>query len=628
MKKLSLLFTGDVMAHDNQIAAAFNSEIQTYDFSGNFKSIEHYIRDVDIAVCNLETTIAGGEPTGYPRFNSPEELVDAIKDAGFSCVAAANNHTYDSKTDGIIKTREAVEKRSLSIVGIRKNPDEKAYAVIDVKGVKVAFFNYTYETPRIKGLRSLNNRPIPADTGLLLNSLSFESIEADMALLEEEINCAREDGAQVIIFYHHWGNEYERHSNVFQKYVAWKTAQLGADAVIGSHAHVPQEISEIIVTKNGKEKKVPVFYGLGNYIWGAPPFRQRETVLHNMLALVDIEFDEETQEVKASSSYVPMYIANKNNVFYTIDLQNYPEEDYEKFRETFKEDPVEVLAEIKKTAENEIHPAKVIMHFDNIFCLKKGERVSFTDFLPKNDYEHFLSEDAIVASVTQNGYIIGNSEGYVGITAVGADGTETVFLAHVSGKEKSTFPVLINKYNGVRDLYNPPENLKSDKTGLPEGTKICAPVFEAYNAMLVNARLQGIYLNFVSGFRAKRDQVLRSNKYAKLNGDEAAKRRYMKFGYSEHHLGHAIDVNNGEFASKKTDRIEALNWVRKNCWKFGFVPRKFTADISKVVYIHLRYLEDKELARYLTCNNVTLEQYLTDYEYHSQRLAEEKNDKN
>ena len=104
MKQLSFLFTGDVMAHANQLKAAQNEEtgtndfsgdfrnilkyicikavrnkkIGTYDFSGNFRNILKYIRNVDVAVCNLETTLAGGEPTSFPRFNTPVELADAI----------------------------------------------------------------------------------------------------------------------------------------------------------------------------------------------------------------------------------------------------------------------------------------------------------------------------------------------------------------------------------------------------------------------------------------------------------------------------------------------------------------------------------------------------------------------
>lgn len=73
-------------------------------------------------------------------------------------------------------------------------------------------------------------------------------------------------GAQVVLVFYHWGNEYERHSNVLQKYIAWKTAHMGADAIIGSHSHVMQELGCIEVANKKDSKRVPVFYGLGNYI--------------------------------------------------------------------------------------------------------------------------------------------------------------------------------------------------------------------------------------------------------------------------------------------------------------------------------------------------------------------------
>ena len=69
---------------------------------------------------------------------------------------------------------------------------------------------------------------------------------------------------------------------------------MGADAIIGSHAHVIQEEDSIEVEYDGKLKTVPVFYGMGNYCWGGRmPRTGRETVHNGIIAFLDIAYDKE-----------------------------------------------------------------------------------------------------------------------------------------------------------------------------------------------------------------------------------------------------------------------------------------------------------------------------------------------
>lgn len=622
MKRVSLLFAGDVMAHDNQLKAAYDSATAKYQFDGYFRSIEKRIKCADIAVCNLETTIAGGVPTGYPRFNTPEELADAIAQAGFGCVAAANNHSLDSDLEGIIKTRKALEKRKLQVIGIRKAPREKAYTLMHAQGVRIALLNYTYETAGKNGKRSLNNRPFDDHAAALLNSFGYETIEADLDRIAHEVASARKDGAQVVIMYYHWGNEYERYSNVFQRYVAWRTACMGVDAIIGSHAHVMQELSEIQVPARGGYKKVPVFYGLGNYIWGAPPMMGRDTVLNNILALLDIQYHPFIGKVKVTPSYIPMFIAQEDNRFSTVDLDSIAPDEYESFQAAYGYSVEELRTQIRDTVENRIHPAPAEFFFKTIFRMKTGERRSLLDgFLPSRKYVRFRSEDAIIASVTKNGYVIGNSAGYVGITAVAQDGTETLCMVHVSAGQESTFPILVNADNSVRDIYQPPRRLAGEKHGLPEGISLCENAALAWKAMEAAALSEGVALNAVSAFRTKKAQLQRRNKFTAVYGEAATNRRYQPIGCSEHHLGVALDINGGVHNGKETPKATAINWVQRNCHKFGFVARKIHSTMENIVYIHVRYLDDRDLVHYLTENKLTLEEYLTDYDRHRERLA-------
>ena len=586
----------------------------TYDFSNYFRGILPHIQQADIAVCNLETTVAGGEPSGYPKFNTPDSIADAIAQAGFSCVAAANNHSFDSGTSGIIRTRKMLERRHLAVVGTRKNPSEKAYQIFSVQDVKVALLNFTYETAGRDGQRTLNNRLMDPEANALLNSFCFETLEEDLEAVRQEILSARSDGAQIVLIYYHWGNEYERHSNVLQKYIAWRTAHMGVDAIIGSHAHVLQELGHITVTWDGKERNIPVFYGLGNYIWGAGPRYDRETVLNTILAKLDIAYDEQTGDAEVIPSYVPLYIGQKDCQFETIDLQALSAPEQEAFKERFGVETSVLTEQIRQTLENQTHPQPVHLHFDHILTIPEGSRMAIPEgYLPTRQYKSYHSEDAAVVSVLQNGFLIGNTPGYTGIIAVDTNDEETVFLVRVVPGKPGKFPILVNEFNKIRDIYIPPDRVSGEEYNLPEGRRLCEPAAQAWNAMLLDARKDGVHLRIVHGFRSKRDQLALTYRYVQLFGQAAARQRYHLSGSTEHHLGTALDVMQGKFGDIETTKDDAFRWMMENAWRYGFLVRNPREKISYSIYLHMRYYPDLELVRKLHEQDLTLEQYLTCY---------------
>lgn len=84
-----------------------------------------------------------------------------------------------------------------------------------------------------------------------------------MLKVEQSIKDARADGAEIIVCYFHWGEEYQRSPNEYQQYIAQNTAAYGADIIFASHPHVIQGI-EIIIDDTGRQ--TPVFYSMGNFI--------------------------------------------------------------------------------------------------------------------------------------------------------------------------------------------------------------------------------------------------------------------------------------------------------------------------------------------------------------------------
>ena len=103
---ITLASVGDIMAHMPQVNAAFDWQRGEYDFMPSFAPVRPLLADVDIAVANLETTLAGSDQgySGYPRFNSPAALAAALKWAGFHLVSTANNHALDRGEKGVLHT--------------------------------------------------------------------------------------------------------------------------------------------------------------------------------------------------------------------------------------------------------------------------------------------------------------------------------------------------------------------------------------------------------------------------------------------------------------------------------------------------------------------------------------------
>lgn len=136
---------------------------------------------------------------------------------------------------------------------------------------------------------------------------------------------------------------------------------------------------------------------------------------------------------------------------------------------------------------------------------------------------------------------------------------------------------------------------------------------ETYNAFMElkqAAYLDGIEINFMSGFRSYEEQIEVYKGWNEVYSDGQADRVSARPGHSEHQLGLAIDVNSIEFTFADTKEGK---WLAENCYKYGFIIRykEGTEHITGYMYEpwHIRYL-GKELAEEVHFSGLTLEEYL------------------
>ena len=272
---VTVINTGDIMVHSTQLTGAKTAS--GYDFSDFFKYIKKPVTEADFAISNLEVTFGGEESgaySGYPAFNTPDSLADTIKDAGFDLLLTTNNHCYDTGLSGLKRTLSVLKERGLSYVGTKQTATESDYIIKNVSGVKLGLTAYTYENKNeTPGRKSINGNIISTDANDLLNSFNYDKLDEFYSRAQKNINDMKKDGADIIVFYMHWGEEYQLKENIYQDNIAQQLCNLGVDIIIGSHPHVIQPMS--LLTASGGDHKTICAYSMGNAI-----SNQRQEIMH------------------------------------------------------------------------------------------------------------------------------------------------------------------------------------------------------------------------------------------------------------------------------------------------------------------------------------------------------------
>ncbi len=264
--RVTIRSVGDVLIHIPVYQNAKQSD-GTYDFSHIFTYSEDIIGSCDYFVANFETTLGGTNGrnySGFPRFNSPDSIIDALKGAGVDCLLTANNHSYDTNGSGVLRTIEKIEEANLDYTGSRKSTDDVQYLVKKIGGIKFGIVCYTYETPTAEGRKALNGLLVDTATAPLINSFNPNKPDGFYEELAGNISKMKKKGADIIAVYIHWGEEYQLTQNAKQKEIAQKLCDLGVDVIIGGHPHVVQPM-DLLTSTDGKHKTVCV-YSLGNFV--------------------------------------------------------------------------------------------------------------------------------------------------------------------------------------------------------------------------------------------------------------------------------------------------------------------------------------------------------------------------
>lgn len=264
----TLSATGDILMHKPVINTGTVTDGE-YDFASIFTYFSDYVTAADYAVANLETTLAatnnGYAYSGYPRFNCPDGIVTSAKNAGFDMLLTANNHSYDTRGIGLRRTQQVIAERGLVNLGSKLEADDPNYLVVTVNGINLGLCCYTYEDNAAADQKAPNGITMSSADAPLLNTFDYTNLSAFYEEMQENIALMEEAGADAVVLFIHWGNEYKIQQNDTQSAMAQELCNLGVDVIIGGHPHVVQPVELLTSTTDAAHKTV-CLYSMGNAV--------------------------------------------------------------------------------------------------------------------------------------------------------------------------------------------------------------------------------------------------------------------------------------------------------------------------------------------------------------------------
>lgn len=306
---VKLAAVGDIIAHDTILELA--STGNGYDFSSLFDPLRADITRMDLAIANVETPLGGGPFTGYPSFNTPDEMGLAVIGAGFNVALQASNHSMDAGTGGI---RHAIDfwkqhTDEILMTGMHASQEEAdAIPITTVKGIRFAVLNYTY---------GLNGYEIPGDESYLITLMNDGTKE----YIADQVRRAQEQ-ADFVIVCPHWGEENQvGEPTDFQREWADLFTESGADLILGTHPHVIENI-EWITSANGNHALC--YYSLGNFVSN----QQYTDLVLGGMAYVEIEKTADGAQIKEDSAKVVPVVTHNDKTGSPVVIQTYYLADY------------------------------------------------------------------------------------------------------------------------------------------------------------------------------------------------------------------------------------------------------------------------------------------------------------
>jgi D-alanyl-D-alanine carboxypeptidase len=171
---------------------------------------------------------------------------------------------------------------------------------------------------------------------------------------------------------------------------------------------------------------------------------------------------------------------------------------------------------------------------------------------------------------------------------------------------------LLDTIYHLGSTYAPSDLVDSSSAGLNGGYLVRALVVADLAAMAADARVAGVPIALVSGYRSHAQQAETFAYWVSRGGYEQALQTSARAGHSEHQLGTTIDVTSEggaapwEYADWATTPAGA--WMAANAWRYGFVLSYPAGAFDRTCYDyepwHFRYV-GRDLAERIAASSRT-----------------------
>ena len=291
---IHLAAAGDLVVTDKTVEAG--KILGGYDYTDVFMDVAPVLSEADLTLLNFEGNLLGA-PYGTDSTSAPEELVQALKNAGVDLVQMANSTTISDGIAGLKTSLEALRRNGLEPMGAFADSQEyekyKGYTIVDVQGIRIAFVAFT------KGMGGLS---LPAGSencvNLLYTDYATTYQEIDKEGIARVLDNVSKEKPDLTIALVHWGSEYKDMVTDAQKKIAKLMQENGADVVLGTHPHMVREIEYDETT--GKL----VAYSLGDFYSDA----ERAGTDYSIILDLEITRENASGDTRVSAfSYTPIY---------------------------------------------------------------------------------------------------------------------------------------------------------------------------------------------------------------------------------------------------------------------------------------------------------------------------------
>ena len=284
----------DKVVWSGQISGDFN-------YTNAFMDVAPILSEADLALLNFEGNVCGA-PYGTETGSAPQQLLEALKNAGVDVLQVANSCSIKNGLMGLTATLSSIRAAGLEPIGAFSSADEfrktKGYTICQVGDVKIALVAFT------KGVGSLG---LPVGSEDCVNILyedyytTYQTI--NKKAIRNILRAAEAEKPDLTIAMLHWGSEYNEEISKSQEDVANLMLSEGVDVIFGSHPHLVHQIDY------NEEKGTIVAYSLGDFFGDG----ERGGTNYSIILDVEITKDYETGVTKVTDySYVPIYTLAEN----------------------------------------------------------------------------------------------------------------------------------------------------------------------------------------------------------------------------------------------------------------------------------------------------------------------------